>query len=146
MISITKPLSIIALAGVIGLSCTISQSFANTSFKNSVPVNVSVIQTNTLSQSVNVGRAIKNTRSIMLYEQIQNKPLLRIPVSDVNEFYVPKAPKHNDIFELATIFNDKLQLFISSMTKPVIAKANAQENEDKTSTKARSSIGKCKAS
>ena len=146
MNSITKPLTLVALAGVIGLSCTISQSFANTSFKNSVPVHVSVGKSNTISHSLSVTRAIQNTRDIMLYEQIQNKPLLRIPLSEVNEFYIPKAPKHNDIFELATIFNDKLQQFISSMSKPVIAKAHAQEKVEKSPISRRSSISTCKAS
>ncbi len=124
MISITAPFKAAALVGILGLCCSISNASASASAPNTIKN--SVVYSYALPAGHSEGRSIKATFNKSSFEVMNDKPLLRIPQQEMVEYIPKKTARRNDIFELAVIFNDKLQQFLSVISQPVIKKAQAK--------------------
>lgn len=59
------------------------------------------------------------------FERVIDKPLLQIPEFKANEYIPTKMPRRNDIFEFATIFNDRLQQFLALFNGSLISEVQA---------------------
>ena len=93
-----KPAMLSALFGIVGLCATLSNASAesrNTQVSQNLPLATYMLAFPTLTSG---GRALE-------------KPLL-VPGNELKEFSVCKSTTKNEYFELAIIFNDKLQELI----------------------------------
>lgn len=126
MNSIKQVVSVASFVGVIGLCGTISNASANDVSKQIRLDPKFVVQVHALPKSSNEGRSNSLLIGTQSFGQVTNKPLLRIPLKETDEYIIQKRVKSNNIFELATIFNDKLQQFIASLGSFMMSKANAK--------------------
>jgi hypothetical protein len=90
-----KTVALSAIFSIIGLCCTLSTASADSSRAQLTPINYMPA----FPILINAGGA-------------KEKPLLK-PNNDSTEFSACKATTKNEYFELAIIFNDKLQQLIS---------------------------------
>ena len=126
MKSILKPLLISSALSAIGFSCTISNAFAETptSSINYAVTTVNYIQSLPKLSSEGISRALGNTPSQdVIFNNIINKPFLSLASVNLPDFTPYKSNNKNELFQVATIFNDKLQQFISMLS----FKSNFQE-------------------
>jgi hypothetical protein len=116
MKSILKPLLISSALSAIGLSCTISNAFAEPSTSN---VSYAVTTVNYLQalpklSSEGLSSTLNKTQSQrFIFDSIINKPFLSFSSANIGDFTPYKSNNKNELFLMATIFNDKLQQILS---------------------------------
>lgn len=130
MNSIKQIASVASFVGVIGFFCTISSASASDVSKQIKLDSNLVMQVSAFPQGESEGKSNRLLMGSQSFGQVSNKPLLRIPLKESEEFIVPTRVKSNDIFELATIFNDKLQQLIASLGSFLMSKAHAQSSSN----------------
>ena len=122
MKSLLKPLLLSATLSAIGLSCTISYASASLSsdgIERSVP---SSVRDSVLANTNAVGGIVN--RPFNSFEYLINKPLFQISINEISSIgplNFNDTPKKNEIFEVAAIFNDKLQLFLAYFDEDPLA-------------------------
>lgn len=113
MKALLKPAFLGTALSTIGLCCTISyaaalkpmKSFDEQQFTTSQVFAVKVVQKTSMPQ-------LAETKNLLV-ANILNKPLLSLTVNEQPELKAIAPIKKNEFFEVAAIFNDKLQQFIS---------------------------------
>jgi len=116
MKSILKPLLISSALSAIGLSCTISNAFAESSTSNirHTATSVNYLQALPKLSSEGLSRTLDKTDSQrFIFDNIINKPFLSFSSANIGEFTPYKSNNKNELFQMATIFNDKLQQLLS---------------------------------
>jgi hypothetical protein len=94
-----KTVALSAIFSIIGLCCTLSTASAE-------------------SKTTQINREFKSVTCMTAFSELANeggkkvKPLLK-PDNGITEYNACKTTTKNEYFELAIIFNDKLQQFIS---------------------------------
>lgn len=118
---------------VFGVCSSISYASANAPKQVSFSTEINVSQLQPLPVSATQGNSLTFSFNQPHFERVIDKPLLRIPEFKANEYIPRKVPRRNDIFEFATIFNDKLQQFLSLFDGTFFAEAHAASvsNEQK---------------
>jgi len=115
MKALLKPLLLGSALTSLGLCCTISyasailplKSFDEQKFQSQKVISLSLSNKQTLITSIPGNKKVTS---------ILNKPLLMLEVNE-SPLMKPVVPgKKNEFFEIASIFNDKLQQFISSFS------------------------------
>lgn len=116
MKSILKPLLISSALSAIGLSCTISNAFAESSNVDTgyTAITVNYIQALPKLSSEGINKVLGQTQSQdLISNSIINKPFLSLSSVKLSELTSYKANNKNKLFQMATIFNDKLQQLLS---------------------------------
>ncbi|MBA6230638.1 MULTISPECIES: hypothetical protein [unclassified Colwellia] len=94
-----KTVALSAIFSIIGLCCTLSTASAE-------------------SKTIQINQKFKSVTCMTAFSELANeggekvKPLLK-PDNGITEYSTCKTTTKNEYFELAIIFNDKLQQFIS---------------------------------
>jgi len=106
------------ILGTIGLCSTISHANDQKSFIKTVTYNTSGLAVHQVNKLVEQSSNQITSLKVNTYEKFINKPLLSISTVAAAGNYIPEQDfsKKNEIFELATIFNDKLQQIISKFS------------------------------
>ncbi|WDE13176.1 hypothetical protein [Thalassomonas haliotis] len=119
-----KPLLLYISLSTLGLCGIVSSASANAPAEQKVKVISQIVKVYTMparltgntSSQLNIAR----DASLVSLGQLLSKPLLQLPVRQGQRFISKPVEKKNQFFEIANIFNDKLQQFISTF--------NAKEN------------------
>jgi hypothetical protein len=108
---------ITTVLSTIGLCSTISYAADKEFIIKTVDYNTSNINYKKVVKLFGQNAYQTNTLNINTFDKILNRPLLNFP-SYIAEDYPPtqKFNKKNEIFELGTIFNDKLQQILSKLS------------------------------
>lgn len=113
MKSLLKPAFLGTALTTLGLCCTISyaaalkpmKSFDEQQFKSNQVFTVKVVHKTSMPK-------LADTKNLLV-ANVLNKPLLSLTVNEQPELKAISPIKKNEFFEVAAIFNDKLQQFIS---------------------------------
>jgi len=138
MKSILKPLLISSALSAIGFSCTISNAFAEspTPIINDAVVTVNYLQALPKLSSEGISRALSNSQSQnIIFNNIINKPFINLTSVNLSDLTPYKSNNKNELFQMATIFNDKLQQFLSKLSfksnfQDAIQNIDADQKED----------------
>ncbi len=95
---------------VLGLGFTISQAATISPAKINIVESEMIVMTQIFPTTND-----KEYRKYEQYGRIFDKPLVRIPLEELPSRGLNQPRKKNQVFELATVFNDKLQQLIASM-------------------------------
>jgi len=114
-----KPLVLGIAISTVGLNFTIACASANLKFTQSVNDEVNISQVFSLPKLKNIDRAATPLSQLDPFNLLLNRPLLRFPLNEVPNIKPNNPSKKNQIFEIASIFNDKLQQMFSSIHLPV---------------------------
>lgn len=142
MKTIFKPLFISTAMSVLGLCFTISHA------ATILPVEENIVESKMIVMTQIFPVTQSNSyRKPEQFGRIFDKPLVRIPLDELPLQNFKQQRKKNEFFELATVFNDKLQQLIASIkysantvsaqTKPVTRNAAISKkcSISKTTTK-----------
>lgn len=113
-----KPLILGIAISSVGLSSTIACASANLTFTQSVNDEVIVSQIFSLPKLKNINKAAAPLSQLDPFNLLLNKPLLRFPLNEVPNIKPSNPSKKNQVFEIASIFNDKLQQIFASIQLP----------------------------
>jgi len=116
MKSILKPLLISSAFSVIGLSCTISSAFADslTPSVSHAATTANYIHALPTLSSEGINRTLdKSYSQNIIVNNIINTPSLSLAAINFPNFTPQKSNNKNKLFQMATIFNDKLKHFLS---------------------------------
>jgi len=132
MKSILKPLLLSATLSAIGLSNTIchaSASLSSDGIERSIPISVeSAITSNNSAGGM-------TPRQFNSFEYLMTKPLLRLSINEVHAISSQPAfnsAKKNEVFEVAAIFNDKLQQFLAYIDDDIAFELSEEEIKSAT--------------
>lgn len=113
-----KPLLLYISLTTLGLCGIVSSASANAPAEQKVKVISQIVKVYTMPARLtgNAGSPLNIAResSLVSLGQLLSKPLLQLPVSQGQHFSTKPIEKKNQLFEIANIFNDKLQQFIST--------------------------------
>ncbi|WDE04043.1 hypothetical protein SG34_022160 [Thalassomonas viridans] len=120
MKSLLKPLLLYISLSTLGLCGIVSSAWANPPTEPKVKIVSQIVKVYTMpvrltasnSQPLNITR----DNGLVSLGQLLTKPLLRLPVNRGETFITKPIEKKNQFFEIANIFNDKLQQFISAFS------------------------------
>ncbi|WP_281556491.1 hypothetical protein [Thalassomonas sp. RHCl1] len=115
-----KPLLLYISLSTLGLCGIVSSASANAPAEPKVKVISQIVKVYTMPVRLagNTGSPLNITRDSDLVSlgQLLTQPLLQLPVSQGEHFIAKPIEKKNQLFEIANIFNDKLQQFISGFS------------------------------
>jgi hypothetical protein len=135
MKSILKPLLIGSALSAIGLSCTISNAFAEPSNSNVryAATTVNYLQAFPKLSGEGISNVLDKTQSQrFIFNNIINKPFLSFASVNLADITPYKSNNKNELFLMATIFNDKLQQLLSMWSfKSNYQKAQQHMHTDK---------------
>lgn len=110
MKTIFKPLFISTAMSVLGLCFTISHA------ATLLPVEENIVESKMIVMTQIFPVTQSNSyRKPEQFGRIFDKPLVRIPLDELPLQNFKQSRKKNEFFELATVFNDKLQQLIASI-------------------------------
>ena len=137
MKSILKPVIISTSISVLALCCSVSYAKAN-----STAHELSRMQhVYALPKLSSEGISRVKPKHFNSFGQMLDKPMLRIPLNESPLFKKSLPSKKNEFFEMATIFNDKLQQLMASIQNGL-----SNKSSDQQSLSSDSSIVNCKSS
>ena len=142
MKSLLKPVFLGTALSTLGLCCTISYAASlkpMKSFDEQLLASNQIVALKVVQQT-NMPQLIKTKR--MVVSNILNKPLLSLTTNDSSVLKTGAPVKKNEFFEVAAIFNDKLQQFLSYFDNNrsggiSTKKYTAHEDVDKTCRKSK---------
>lgn len=121
MKSILKPILLGSVFSAIGLCCTFSYASGELSNRN-VPKNqLSVNYLYVLPTHTSEGMSIQKTS---VFNNFLNKPFLTLSLPTSTAFSPLKIERKNNLFEMAVIFNDKLQLLLAKLSLKHVDRGN----------------------
>lgn len=137
MKSILKPVIISTSLSVLALCCSVSYAKANASAHE-----ISRMQhVYALPKLSSEGISRIQPKPFNSFGQMLDKPLLRIPLNESPLFKKSLPSKKNEFFEMANIFNDKLQQLMVSIQNGL-----SNESSEHLPLSSDSSIVSCKSS
>ncbi|WP_286262631.1 hypothetical protein [Thalassotalea atypica] len=113
MKALLKPIFLGTALSTLGVCFTLSHA-ASISATQDVEAPKMVVMTQIFPITNN--QEFKDPQSFL---QVFDKPLVRIPMATPPSEQFKQARKKNQFFELATVFNDKLQQFIADINLPI---------------------------
>ena len=113
-----KPLVLYISLSTLGLCGIISSASANAPVDNKIKVISQIVKVYNMptKRSNSLQLTIPRDLGLTSLGQLLTKPLLQLPINRTAAYPMTPVKKKNQLFEMANIFNDKLQQFISTLS------------------------------
>jgi len=127
---IFKPLFVTAALSAASLCCAISHAASVTSEPSTAKLQLVVT-----TQIYPIANQFPQYRQSSKFIQVYEKPLVRIPLTQEIEEHFTDIKQKNSFFQMATIFNDKLQQIIAYFNGSAQASAQVKMIPNQVSDK-----------
>ncbi len=132
-----KPLKIAASLAILFAGAAASPAWAQIDLAPKSSISISIVNTERFSnfhqQTVTFNEIVNTQGYSQWSSQVSNKPFLPAKQQESANNNTAKVIKKNNIFELATIFNDKLQQFLASFTRVLFSALKPETNKNSLS-------------